>query len=74
MKPARKPELEPSTSCVSEIVACPPSPIADDPSALPSSHLLSLLHSVFLLSCSLDASSCMPAVMLYYYTFQDTVL
>ena len=26
----------PSTSGVSEIAACPPSPIADDPSALPS--------------------------------------
>ena len=31
-------ELEPvpSTSGISEIAACPPSPIADDPSALPS--------------------------------------
>ena len=29
-------ELVPSTSGVSEIAACPPSPIADDPSALPS--------------------------------------
>ena len=69
MKPAKKPEPVPSTSGVSEIVACPPSPIADDPLALPSSHLLSLLQSVFLLSCSLDASSCMPAAILYYYTF-----
>ena len=32
----RKPEPVPSTSGVSEIVACPLSPIADDPSALPS--------------------------------------
>ena len=74
MKPARKPEPVPSTSGVSEIVACPPSPIADDPSALPSSHLLAVLQSVTLLSCSLDASSCMPAVILHYYTFKGTVL
>ena len=70
-------ELEPvpSTSGVSEIAACPPSAIADDPSALPSpSHLLSLLQSVTLLACSLDASPCMPAVVLYYCIFQGTVL
>ena len=32
----KEPEPVPSTSGVSEIAACPPSPIADDPSALPS--------------------------------------
>ena len=32
----KEPEPVPSTSGVNEIVACPPSPIADDPSALPS--------------------------------------
>ena len=33
---SKEPEPEPSTSGVSEIAACPPSPTADDPSALPS--------------------------------------
>ena len=33
---SKEPESVPSMSGVSEIVACPPSPIADDPSALPS--------------------------------------
>ena len=33
---SKEPELVPSTSGVSEIAACPPSPIADNPSALPS--------------------------------------
>ena len=33
-----------------------------------------LLQSVTLLACSLDASPCMPAVVLYYCTFQGTVL
>ena len=33
---SKEPEPVPSTSSVSEIAACPPSPIADDPSALPS--------------------------------------
>ena len=32
---SKEPELVPSTSGVSEIAACPPSPIADNPSALP---------------------------------------
>ena len=34
------------------------------------SHFLSLLQSVSLLACSLDTSPCMPAVVLYYCTFQ----
>ncbi|XP_057400637.1 deoxyuridine 5'-triphosphate nucleotidohydrolase, mitochondrial isoform X4 [Balaenoptera acutorostrata] len=33
---SKEPEPLPSTSGVSEIASCPPSPIADDPSALPS--------------------------------------
>ena len=33
---SKEPEPVPSTSGVSEITACPPSRIADDPSALPS--------------------------------------
>ena len=37
------------------------------------SHLLSLLQSATLLACSLDASPCVPAVVLYYCTVQDTV-
>ena len=37
-------------------------------------HLLSLLQSVSLLACSHDASPCIPAIVLCYCTFQDTVL
>ena len=33
---SKEPELVPSMSRMSEIAACPPSPIGDDPSALPS--------------------------------------
>ena len=33
---SKEPESVPSTSGVGEFVACPLSPIADDPSALPS--------------------------------------
>ena len=33
-------------------------------------HLLSLLQSAALLVCSLDASPCASAVVLYYYTFK----
>ena len=33
---SKEPEPVPSKSGMSEIAACPPSPIADDPSALPS--------------------------------------
>ncbi|XP_057390086.1 tigger transposable element-derived protein 1-like isoform X2 [Balaenoptera acutorostrata] len=36
IKSSKEPEPVPSTSGVSEIATCPPSPIADDPSALPS--------------------------------------
>ena len=45
----------PSMGGVSEIAACPPSPIAGDPSLLPSP-TSSLSSSVTLLACSLDAS------------------
>ena len=38
------------------------------------SHLVSLLQSVTLLACSLEASSWMLAVVLYYCTFQGSVL
>ena len=38
------------------------------------SHLLPLLQRATLLACSLDASPCMPAIVLYYWTFQGTVL
>ena len=36
MEASKEPEPEPATSDMNEIAACPPSPIADDPSALPS--------------------------------------
>ena len=38
------------------------------------SYFLSLLQAVTLLACSLDASLCVPAIVLCYYTFQSTVL
>ena len=38
------------------------------------SHLLSLLESVTLPSCSLSANPCMEAVILHYCTFQGTIL
>ena len=37
------------------------------------SHFLSVLQSVTFLACSLKASRCMPAAVLYYCTFQGTV-
>ena len=61
----------PTTSGVSEIAACPLSPIADN-SALPSP--TSSLPPVTLLACSLDASPCVPAVAPHYYNFQGTIL
>ena len=36
VEPTKEPEAVPSVSCVSEIAACSLSPIADNPSALPS--------------------------------------
>ena len=38
------------------------------------SHLFSVLQAVPLLACSLDASPCMPAAVLYYCSFQDSIL
>ena len=61
----------PSMSGVDEIVACHLSPTADDCS-VPPAHLLSL-KSVALPGCSLNASSCVPAVVPHYCTFQGTV-
>ena len=52
---------------MSDTAPCPPSPIADNPSALPSP-TPSLLQSVALLACSLHTSPWMPAVVLYYST------
>ena len=69
---SKEPDPVPSTSGVSETAACPPSLIADDPSALPSPTLF-LFRSVTLLACSLDATPCIPAVVLYYCIFQGTV-
>ena len=63
----------PSTSGVSEAAACPPSPTAEDLSAVLSSHL-SLRQSVTLLACS---SRPAPVYQLLYCTtilFQGTVL
>ena len=68
---SKEPESVPSTSGVGEFVACPLSPIADDASAIP--HHVSLVWSVTLLSCSLRASPCMPATVLYYCTFRGSL-
>lgn len=71
---SNEPEPVPSTPSVSETAACPPSPAADNPSASPSSTpLLPLVGNPSCLS-SLDASPCMPGVVLNYCTFQGTVL
>ena len=65
---SKEPDPVPSTSGVSETAACPPSLIADDPSALPSPTLF-LFRSVTLLACSLDATPCITScctVLLYF--------
>ena len=63
---SKEPKPVPSSSDVSEITACPPSPIADDTSVLPfPTSSPSSSQSVTLLACSLNASPCMPAVVLY---------
>ena len=61
----------PITEGVSETAACPLSPIADHPSALPSP--TSSRQQLFL-PCSLSANSIVPVVALYDCTFQGTVL
>ena len=53
--------------------ACPRSPVADDPSALPPP-TCSPSSSQELLLCPLDASLCSPAVVLYYCALRDTIL
>ena len=63
----------PSTSDINDIAACPLSSTADSPSALPSPSS-SLLQSVTLLACSLNAHPYMLAIVLYYCTLQGTVL
>jgi len=63
---SQEPEPVLSMSGVSEIAACPPSPIL---------HLYHLLPPFPPpVACSLDSSPYMPAVVLYYCTFQDAVL
>ena len=71
MSPASEPESVSSASGVSETVACPPSPVAGDASALPSPLLY--LQSVTLLARSLDTSPCIQAVVLYYRAFQGII-
>ena len=63
-------------SDMSEIAACSPSPTADDPSAHTSYHLPPPLPppSVTLPACALDASPCMPAVVLHFCTFQGPIV
>ena len=70
---SKEPELVPSMSGMSEIAACPVSYCWGSFSST-ISHLPSLFWSVTLLACSLDASACMPVVVLYYCTFQGAVL
>ena len=74
IEPSQEPEPAPSKSGLSDTAARPPSPVADDPPSLTISHLLSLLQSGMLPACSLDASPCMPAVILYFCAFQGIVL
>ena len=62
-----------SASGVSETAARPPSPVADGPLLLPSPTCL-LLQAVTFLACSLDSSPGVPAVVLDYCIFQDTIL
>ena len=71
---SKDPEPALSASGMSVIADWPPFPIAEDPSALSSPTLFLSLQSVALFNCSSDANPCMPAVALYYYTFQGTVL
>ena len=67
---SKEPEPVSSASGMSEIVAYPPSPVVDHPSALP---FPTFSPSPFsLLACSLDASLSVPATVPYYCTFQGT--
>ena len=55
-KPSKMQTCIPSVSAVSEVAACPPSPVADDASALPSPPLFPLPVST--------SSPCRPAMVL----------
>lgn len=59
----------PSVSGMSDIAACPLSPIADDPSAWPSPPPRAP-PSVILLACSLHVSPCVPNVVLTTVVFK----
>ena len=69
---SKEPETVPSASGMSDIAACPLSPIADGPSTLQSPSPLPPPLRVTLLACTLNASPWMPAVVLNYCTFQGT--
>ena len=69
----KEPEHAPSVSHVGETVACPPSPIDDDPSALQFPPP-PLLQSFSLLACSHDASPCILAIVLLYFSRNCTVI
>ena len=70
---SKEPEPVPSTSCVSDTVACPPSPpIADDPSALLSPLPPPVSNSLFVHLMPAPVCPCM--YVLYYYTFQRAIL
>ena len=71
---SKEPEPEPLMSGENEIAACPPSPIAWRSFRATISHLLSLPQAVTRLAGSLDASPRVPAVVLYYCTFQGLEL
>lgn len=53
--------------CVAGVSEIAPSPITEDPS-------IPTPFNQYIVPCSLDASLCMLAVVLYYSTFQGTVL
>ena len=62
---SKEPEPVPSTSGLSEIAVCPPSPIADNPLASPSPPPLPppvSNYSCLFIQCHL----CVPAVVLYF--------
>ena len=64
---SKEPEPVPSTSNESESAACPPSPVAADPSVLPSPTASPVSNSCRLLT---PCQSCVPAVVLYCVLFK----
>ena len=68
---SREPETGPSTSGVSEVAACPPSPIADDPSALPSPTSSPVSNSCLLTRCQPFYAS--RNIVLLYFSRYCTV-